>query len=125
ASGTLLAAAWVATMLSYCARLCALAPDETNSATVAASQTNFGKFFIKTISADGRRNEWFLRLVPSAGQDVAKTGRDRGEMSAAHACVNKCSQRDPDVICAMHRFCRREVRHADAQECRAKVAVKV
>src|SRR6185369_10914875 len=91
ASGTLLAAAWVATMLSYCARLCALAADETNSAAVAASQTNFEKLFITMISADGRRNEWFLRVVPSAGQDVAKNGRDRGEMSVAHACVNEWS----------------------------------
>src|SRR5947207_13403360 len=57
ASGTLLAAAWVATMLSYCARFCAIASGETSSAAMAVSQenvgANFGKLFIKTISAGG------------------------------------------------------------------------
>ena len=53
-------------------------------------------------------NDWRLRLVPSAGQDVAKNGRHRGEISAAHARVDEFNQRDANVVRAMHRFCRRE-----------------
>jgi hypothetical protein len=75
-------------MLSYCARLCALAPDEANNVAVAASQTKAAKLFIKTISADGRMNDRLLRLVPSAGQDVAENGPDRGEGMQWSALTN-------------------------------------
>ena len=59
-----------------------------------------------------------FRLVPSAGQDVAENGPDRGEDMRWAALTNALSVTLKADACAI-------LRHADAQECRAKVAVKV
>jgi hypothetical protein len=112
-------------MLSYCARLCALAPDETNNAALAASHTNFEKLFIKTISARDELTTGGFRVVPSAGQDVAKNGRHRGEISAPDADVNQYNGVTLTLCVRCIASVDANLRHADAQECRAKVAVKV
>jgi hypothetical protein len=70
-------------------------------------------------------NDLRFRLVPLPGEDVAKSGRHRGEMFAAGALVNERDERDAQIVSAMHRVCDAGLRHADAQECRAKDAVKV
>jgi hypothetical protein len=79
-------------MLSYCARLCAIASGETSSAATAASQANFGanfgKLFIKQSLGEWRVSDLRSRLVPLPGEDVAKSRRHRGEMYAAHALTN-------------------------------------
>src|SRR5258705_12163147 len=46
-------------------------------------------------------------------------------MFAAGALVNERDERDAQIVSAMHRVCDGGLRHADAQECRAKDAVKV
>src|SRR4051794_2832564 len=81
ASGTLLALACVATMLSYCARLWAFAPGESTIAAMAAS-VRLSKIFIKqslgdrdlhlpTIEITGRRcGEKTAVLRPDARADV-------------------------------------------------------
>jgi hypothetical protein len=70
-------------------------------------------------------NDLRFRLVPLPGQDVAKSGRHRGEISAAGAFVNERGELDAQIVSAMHRVCYVNLRHADAQDCRAKDAVKV
>src|SRR5947208_10409617 len=87
ASGTLLARAWLATMLSYCARLCAIASGGINSAAMAGS-ANFGKLFIKTNLGGWAFQRRVFWLVPLPGADVAKSRRHRGEMFVAGARVN-------------------------------------
>jgi hypothetical protein len=67
-------------------------------------------------------NDGFLRLVPPAGQDVAKNGRHRGEdLPCARALTNAALKLCVRCIALADE----NLRHADAQECRAKVAVKV
>src|SRR3954452_5937596 len=124
ASGTLLARAWLATMLSYCARLCAIASGETSSAAAAAN-TNFGKLFIKIISA---------RCAVTIGPFGSSiTGRRCGEKSTtsrrdfrkdAHSLTDRI-ERDVQIVCAMRRVCYAKLRHADAHDCRANEAMKV
>jgi hypothetical protein len=69
--------------------------------------------------------DWFQRLVPSAGQDVAKIRRHRGEdLPCLRALTNTAN-----IALSLRVRCIASIganlRHADAQECRAKVAVKV
>jgi hypothetical protein len=53
-----------------------------------------------------------------------KTDEIAARYLAAYAVLTNASRRYANVVRAVHRVYRRES-HADAQECRAKVAVKV
>jgi hypothetical protein len=95
---------------------------------MAASKT-LGKVFIKQslgeLARDLRAKDLRFRLVPLPGEDVAKSGRHRGEMFAAGALVNERDERDAQIVSAMHRVCDVNLRHADAHDSRANDSMKV
>jgi hypothetical protein len=70
-------------------------------------------------------NDRFPRLVPSAGQDVAENRPDRGEDMRRRALTNALSAALKETRADASHLSGVNLRHADAQECRAKVAVKV
>src|SRR4051794_3468537 len=73
--------AWLATSASYCARLCACACGENDSAAMATSALRLRKFFIKY-----SRHE--LRLEDSRAPIVATAGQGYGEKPATwRPCV--------------------------------------
>jgi hypothetical protein len=67
------------------------------------------------ISADGRVDEWRFRLVPPAGQDVAKNRRHHGEMFAADASVTNTSSVTLTLWVRCIAASDANLRHADAQ----------